>query len=205
MKQKSCICFPQDFKLRGNLVGLAESGDIPRLMASLSDASLMEQLAGIYPNTKHVRIEHGGFVANLILNGWHIYAPPKPSNSKESLAVYYARSLDMNHGLLLYFLAEDSMTSDHFHKVSTETYYLIAGKVEITLGGSTIVPLTMSGERVVSILPTSKTGEETTHPVKTGSEPAIILIHLQDCPSGLSMEDHYYSDGTRGSRDQWDR
>jgi mannose-6-phosphate isomerase-like protein (cupin superfamily) len=200
MDKNLFVAFPQDFELRGELIDLARADEIPTALACLGNTPIIKDLASVYSRTrKYVIIEHDDFVVHLLLSGWHVYELPKPSNSKESMAVYYARSANMNHGLLIYVLPPDSLTSVHFHKISTETYYLIAGKAEVHLGGSNVVDLNASDRSVVTI------GRGITHPVKTSNSPAVILIHLQDCPHGLSMEDHYYPDGTHGAPNQWDK
>lgn len=183
---KDVVFFPGEFKLIGEL-RRGSNGLKPALAASWNKNAIrriIEKKKGF----TMITIPYGKTPCFLALRGFHIYKPPKISNSPTSRAIYYARSEDKQNGLLIQYLPPYSRTSKHYHEQQTEAYYLIAGSVEIETNCA-VIPLKVPGVSQVTILP-GKPGSP--HPLITYKEPALTLLQIVNCPGGLSMEDHHY-------------
>lgn len=184
MKKRICVAFPGRF----NLIEELDGNEDPKLLANITnfDSRRFNDFLKRDSVSKIV-VDFDGDSIPIALRGFHIYDPPKTSNSKSSNAIYYARSENKKDGLLLQYLSPNSSTSGHYHKIQTEAYFLLAGEAVIKTACAEIF-LKEPGISQAVILP----NENSCHPLITSGKPAITLMQIKNCPGGLSMKDHYY-------------
>ena len=118
----------------------------------------------------------------IICNGLNLDVPRK-SSSLGSQAIYLIRKDAGIHSHLLQLMPPRSVTSRHYHRITTEYFHNLRGECTIEVNGE---------DRIISgcILQVNKFE---THQVKTGDRASLNLIEMIGNPAGLSMNDHYYS------------
>ena len=101
--------------------------------------------------------------------------------SENSQAIYLAQFRKPGYGLLLQYLAPESVTSRHYHKITTEYFHPLNGHSKIEIDG---LVSDLSGTlAVVTFRP---------HQLWTDEQPALNIIEMIGHPEGISMDDHYY-------------
>ena len=180
------VRFPESFEIPKELQGK----NLPRLIAS-PFPYFARSLARSFPEEWRCRrIEINGHVIYLALDHrWEIHKKPERSPSAHSEAFYVAQ-VEGVPGFLLGYLDSQSHTSDHWHEIGGEYYFLIAGQAEICcVSGSQKLTVPGQSQGRVEVAH----GSEGFHPVSTENEPVLILILMEQ---GLDRSDHYYGDET---------
>ena len=112
----------------------------------------------------------------------HFFKNLRKSKSKESGAIYVARSENIMDGLLLQYLPPNSSTSMHYHKLKTETFHNLEGKCILTVDYNSITL-----DKTTGIVHPKQI-----HQLKTNAGYALNLLKVEDDPKGLSLDDHHY-------------
>jgi hypothetical protein len=176
------VRFPEGFEIPKEL----QRKNLPRLVAS-PFPYFVRSLARSFPEEWQCRrIEIGGHVIYIALdNRWEIHKKPERSPSVHSEAFYVAKAEGIP-GFLLGYLDSQSHTSDHWHEIGGEYYFLIAGQAEICcVSGSQ--KLTVPGQSQGRV--ETAHGPEGFHPVITTDQPLLVVILMEQ---GLDRSDHYY-------------
>jgi len=104
------------------------------------------------------------------------------SHSPSSQAKYFARMSRNMQGFLLQYMPPFSVTSRHYHKLTTETYHNLEGECTLHIDGSDV---RLRNSTVI-------VNPKQVHQVRTGKECALTLLVMEGDPKGLSMDDHCY-------------
>ncbi|MBW2990980.1 cupin domain-containing protein [Candidatus Woesearchaeota archaeon] len=112
----------------------------------------------------------------------NFFKKPRKSSSEHSNAVYLASRKKPFEGYLLQHLPPNGLTSGHRHKITTEAFHILEGKVIMNIDSreTTII----GGSYIVK--------PRTWHQLKTKEQPALTLIQIIGDPKGLSMDDHWF-------------
>ncbi|MFA6437306.1 MAG: hypothetical protein WC242_04020 [Candidatus Paceibacterota bacterium] len=176
------VKFPDDFEILPKF----KNGNLPRLIAS-SLPYYVRLLARIFPEEwRYQKIEVDGHVFHLAFDTkWEIHSEPEHSPSAESMAEYHAR-VDGVPGFLLGSLGCNSHTSNHWHKLGGEHYFLIAGKGEVCCVNRP-QKLTVPGRSQAYV--GTAGGPKGFHPVLTTDQSLLVVILMEQ---GLDRSDHHY-------------
>ncbi|MBU0761256.1 MAG: hypothetical protein KJ600_01390 [Nanoarchaeota archaeon] len=128
------------------------------------------------------KIDFNGSPCSIIYRGLDFSGSPQVSQSAGSQAIYLARKDNGKQSFLLQYLPPRSVTSKHFHRVTTERFHGLEGACFVEVNGEE----TLVNGRTFEVAPGK------VHQVKTGEEPSLTLIEMLGNPDGLVMTDHYY-------------
>lgn len=182
------IIFPDNFELIADLIPNEETGLRPKLFASYDNSAVSQVVGDTRGEFQEIEIQLNSKPLKIAMRGFHLYNPPKQSNSEDSEATYYARSDNKHNGLILQKLESHSRTSAHYHKQQKELYCLVAGEVTIHAKGVDAL-LNAPGKSQATVFPGSP---DLIHPLETEDSASLTILQLKNCPKGLSMEDHFY-------------